>query len=246
MGNHRTEQLSGPVLVRDEDPRPFMDHLEELRRRLLRCFLWTALGVAFSWGRAGLLLSFLLGPVGPVVYLSPAEPFVIHLQVAFFGGLLLAFPLVAWEIGGFLQPAFRPAARWILPVWMAASSGLFFVGAWFGWKGLLPAALFFLQGFGGDLLTPMITVGHYVSFAGWIVVGCGLIFQLPLGILAATRAGWVRPAALVRQWRLAAVAILMAAAALTPTPDVFTQLLLAVPLAILYGGSVLLSFLVMR
>lgn len=233
------------MLVADES-RPFTDHLEELRRRLLRCFLWVGLGAVAGWQVAGSVLDRLIRPVGQVVYLSPAEPFVVYLKTAFLTGFVLAFPLLAWEVWGFVKPALRRANPWPLLLWIGVSSALFFTGAWFGWKGLLPAALAILRSFGGEGMTPMITVGHYLSFAGWIVVGCGLIFQLPLGVLAATRAGWVRPSTLVRQWRLATVAILVAAAALTPTPDIFTQLLLAAPLALLYVLSVLASFLVTR
>ena len=228
-------------MVEEDSQRPFLEHLEELRRHLLRCFLWIGLGVAVCWTQAGKILFFLLKPVGPVVYLSPVEPFVVQMKAAFFGGLLLVFPLIAWEIWGFLRPAVRPGTRWTLAPLIAASAGLFFTGSGFGWAVLLPAALFFLRGFASDLLIPMITVGHYIGFATWLVLGCGLIFQLPLGILAATRAGLIRPATLVRQWRLAAVAILIAAAVLTPTPDIFTQLLLAAPLAALYVVSILLS-----
>lgn len=236
----------GPVLVEEDSQRPFLEHLEELRRRLLRCFLWIGLGVIFCWGQAERVLSFLLKPVGPVVYLSPVEPFVVRMKTAFLGGLLVVFPLIAWEVWSFLRPAVRPGVRWTLVPLIAASAGLFFAGNWFGWAVLLPTALFFLRGFANDLLVPMITVGHYVSFATWTVIGCGLIFQLPLGVLAATRAGWIRPAVLARQWRVATVAILIAAAVLTPTPDIFTQLLLAAPLAVLYVASVGLSGLVAR
>lgn len=242
MENLLTETASGPVLVAEDPDRPFIDHLEELRRRLLRCFLWVGLGAVISWNQADFILTLLIRPVGQVVYLSPVEPFLVRMKIAFLAGLVLGFPLIAWEGWSFLRPALRRAQQWPLLLLMAASSVLFFGGAWFGWKELLPTALTLLRGFGGEAMTPMITVGHYLSFAAWLVLGCGLIFQLPLGILAVTRAGWIRPAALVRQWRLAAVAILVAAAVLTPTPDIFTQLLLAVPLALLYGVSTVLSF----
>lgn len=246
MGNLLTDEFSGPILVRNDEQRPILEHLEELRRRLLRCFLWVGLGTALCWSRAGFILALLIRPVGPVVYLSPVEPLMVHLKTAFLCGLMLGFPLVAWEVWGFFQPALRGPSRRPILLLTAASSVLFAAGAWFGWKGLLPAALTILQGFGGAEMTPMIAVGHYLSFAAWIVLGCGLIFQLPLGILAAVRAGWIRPATLVRQWRLAAVLLLAASAVLTPTPDIFTQLLLAAPLALLYGISTALSFGVAR
>ena len=240
------EPEDGVVLSLDER-RPFLDHLEELRRRCLRGFLWIGLGMIAAWHAAPRLLEILIRPVGQVVYLSPVEPFMVHLQVAFLGGLGLSFPLLAWEAWGFVRPAFSSSGRrsLVLPL-ILVSAGLFFSGAWFGWKLLLPAALKILRSFGEGLMTPMITVGSYISFAGWLIIGCGLIFQVPLAILFLAAAGLVRPATLLRQWRLAVVVILVVAAVITPTPDIFTQLLLAAPLGALYLLSVVLSFLVLK
>lgn len=240
------EEPVGPVLVRDDPPQPFVEHLEDLRRRLLRGFLWLTLGSVVAWRFADRLLAFIAAPVGKLVYLSPVEPFGVHLKTAFLGGVVLSFPLLVWEVGGFFRPALRRTQRWPVLILLPICTGLFLIGAAFGWAVLLPTALKVLQAFGSQtgILVPMLTVEHYLSFAGWLVVGCGLIFQAPVAILVLTRWGVVRPSVLVRQWRPAVVAILLAAAVLTPTPDVFTQLLLALPLAALYFVSVGLSFLV--
>ena len=237
------ESEPGEILPLDER-RPFLVHLEELRRRLLRCFLWVGLGMLASWQAAPRILEALIRPVGQVVFLSPAEPFLVHLKIAFLGGLVLAFPLLAWEAWGFLRPALPAGRRWpALAVLLPVSAGLFFLGAWFGWRWLLPGSLRILLSFGGGLMTPMLTVGNYIGFASWLIAGCGLIFQVPLAVLLLAAAGLVQPAALLKQWRLALVVILVVAAALTPTPDIFTQLLLAAPLAGLYLGSILLAML---
>ena len=202
------------------------------------------MGTLVGWRFAPRILDLLIRPVGHVVYLSPAEPLMVHLKAAFFGGFILSFPFLTWEVWGFLRPAFRPLERWSALALLPVSVGLFLFGTWFGWKVLLPAALKILLSFGAGLMTPMLTVGSYLSFAGWLIAGCGLVFQVPLVILFLTWTGLVRPQTLLRQWRLATVGILILAAALTPTPDVFTQLLLAVPLGILYllsAGLALLS-----
>lgn len=224
-----------------DERRPFLDHLEELRRRLLRSFLWVGFGTAAAWAAAPGILELLVRPVGQVVFLSPVEPFQVHLKTAFLGGLALSFPLLAWEAWGFFSPALPSRGRKPLLVSLPLSGGLFVLGMWFGWKWLLPGALKVLLSFGGGIMMPMLTVDHYVGFAGWLIVGCGLIFQVPLAVILLSAAGLVRPAALLRQWRLTLVAILAVSAVLTPTPDVFTQLLLAAPLAALYLGSVLLA-----
>lgn len=237
------EPEDGVILSLDER-RPFLDHLEELRRRLLRSFLWISLGMIVGWRAAPHLLEILIRPVGQVVFLSPVEPFLVHLKVAFLGGLGISFPLLAWEAWSFVRPVFPHQGRWPVLALIPVSAGLFFAGAWFGWKLLLPAALKILLSFGGGVMTPMITVGSYVSFAGWLIAGCGLIFQVPLVVLFLAAIGLVRPITLLRQWRPAVVGILIIAAVITPTPDIFTQLLLAGPLAGLYLLSVVLSFLV--
>ena len=237
------EPESGVVLPFD-GRRPLLDHLEELRWRFLRSFLWVGLGMIASWRLAPHLLQVLIRPVGQVVFLSPAEPFMVHLKVAFLGGLGIGFPLLAWEAWSFVRPAFPSGSRWPVLALIPVSAGLFFAGAWFGWKLLLPAALKILLSFGGDMMTPMITVGSYVSFAGWLIAGCGFIFQVPLVVLFLAAVEVVRPAALLRQWRPAVIGILIVAAVITPTPDIFTQMLLAGPLAALYLLSVIVSFLV--
>ena len=234
----------GPAPMPVDDRRPFLDHLEELRRRLLRCFLWAAVGTALAWRLTPDILRELVRPVGQLVYLSPVEPFTVRLQVAFWGGLAFSFPLLAWEGWGFLRPALRSIERWSALILLPLSVALFLIGAWFGWKLLLPAALKILFAFGAGVMTPMLTVGNYVSFASWLIVGCGLVFQVPLVILFLTRIGLVKAQTLLRQWRLAIIGILIVAAILTPTPDIFTQLLLAAPLGILYllsAGLALLS-----
>lgn len=216
--------------------------MEELRRRLLRCFFWAGLGTAAGWIFAPALLTALIRPVGQVVYLSPVEPFLTQLKAAFLGGLALSSPLLAWEVWGFLRPAFPPGRCWPVLAAVPASAALFLLGGWLGWRFLLPAALAILSGFGSEQMTPMLTVGHYVGFAGWLIVGCGLAFQLPVAVWLLSRAGLVRPGTLARQWRVAAVAILVAAAALTPTPDVASQLLLASVLGALYVLSIGVAF----
>ena len=224
--------------------RPFWDHLEDLRRHLLRALLWMGLGTAFAWRAAPRILEELVRPVGQVVYLSPAEPFLTLLKAAFLGGFVLSFPLLVLEASAFLRPAFSSAQRRALLALILISTGLFLLGAWFGWRFLLPAALTVLLRFGQGFMTPMLTVGNAVSFAGWMVVASGLAFQIPLAVWLAARLGWVRPAALLKQWRLAVVGILILAAALTPTPDVASQLIVAALMGALYLGSVGLAFLV--
>lgn len=229
-----------------EGRRPFGEHLEELRRRLLRGLLWLAAATALSWIWAPRLLAWLIEPIGQVVFLSPAEPFLVHLKAALLGGLALGSPGIAWECWSFVRPALRPAVRPRTIALAAASAALFLAGAWLGWRLLLPTSLKILLGFRTEFMVPMLSVGAAINFAFWLIAGCGLVFQIPLGIFVLCSAGWVRPVTLIRQWRLAAVALLILAAILTPGPDIVSQLILTAPLAGLYLVSVGLAWLAWR
>ncbi len=243
---NKPEPFAGPVLISDDQERPFLEHLEELRRRCLRSFLWLALGTGFAFRYSHDILIWLTRPVGRLVFLNPTEPFLIHVKIAFFGGIFLALPLLAWEGWGFVAPALVPRERRPVLLFVPLSVVLFLLGASFGWTVLVPTGLKFLLSFGSDSLVPMLTVGSYVSFTGWLIIGCGLIFQMPLGVTLLTRLGILRPRTLVRQWRLAVVGIFIVAAVLTPTPDVVNQTLLALPMIVLYLLSIGLAFLVWR
>lgn len=232
------ERFIEPVVVSEGDRFPFTLHLEELRRRILRSLLWTILGAGVTFQFASWILSWLLQPVGKVVFLSPVEPFLLHLKVAFLGGIFLSAPLIAWEIWGFLSPALRLHERRVGLFLVPVSVGLFFLGGWFGWSWLLPAALSFLLQFQSEGLAPMLTAGNTIPFIGWLVLGSGIAFQIPVVVGVLARLGVVRPVQLLRQWRPAFLGILVFAAVITPTPDIATQLLLAIPIGVLYLGSV--------
>ncbi|MBI3317852.1 MAG: twin-arginine translocase subunit TatC [Candidatus Omnitrophica bacterium] len=238
--------VSGPVLVPEENRRPFLDHLEEFRRRVIRCLAYLAVGTALSWKLVPSFLSGFVAPVREVVFFNPAEPFLLNLQTALAGGFALSFPLLAWEAWAFVSPAVYPRERRVFFFFLPASVVLFFFGAWFGWRILLPSALNFFLQFGSDVLKPMISAGGYINFSAWLVGASGLVFETPLLVLFLVWWGVISPGTLLRQWRVAVVSILAGAAVLTPTPDVITQLLLALPMAFLYAASVLLSFLVAR
>lgn len=227
-----------------EDRQPLLSHLEELRWRLLRSLGWIALGMGVAFQFSGRILAVLIAPVGKVVFLSPVEPFLVHLKVAFLGGLVVSSPLLFWEAWSFLRPAFFPKERRLILVLVPVSAGLFVGGVWFGWKLLLPTALKFLLSFSSESFVPMLTVAHYVGFAGWLIAACGFMFQMPMVVLFLAKLKWVTPRMLLRQWRMSLVGILILSAVLTPTPDMATQLLLAIPMCALYLVSVALSFMV--
>jgi len=219
---------------------PFLDHLEELRSRLI-----VSLAAVLVLSVVGYLLSdpviaFVTRPVGKVYFMGVAEAFAVKIKVALFFGLFAGSPVVFFQAWRFVAPGLTAKeVRWVLPVALALT--VFFVaGAAFCFYLVLPVGVEFLMGFATDSLVPMISVSRYISFVGWMTIAFGLVFELPVVIFLLGRMGVVSAQDLRRHRRFAIVAILVVAAIATPSPDAFSQLLLAGPLYLLFELSVAL------
>lgn len=213
------------------------EHLHELRSHLVRAGLfWAACtGIAFYFRTS--LLSAFAEPVGPLYFLDPAGAFFAYLKLAALAGLFTSVPYILFELGRFLTPAMEAPTRRALSWGLAASLALFYTGAGLGWF-LTKRAAVFLLGFASETLKPLVTADQYFGFASLLVLGTGLAFQMPVVVAVLTRAGLLSRDQLAYQWRLATLGSVLAAAFLTPSPDAFTQLLLALPLMGLYWLSV--------
>src|SRR5213083_1462981 len=224
---------------------PFLDHLEELRWRILWSLLAILLCTIVGWWLLGKvdIIEVLKRPVAPylpggrLVFTSPAEPFMLTLKVAFALGCLLASPIVIYQIWAFLAPAlYEREKRLIIPA-LAVGVVLFLAGAVACYEWLLPAALKVLLGFQRSDLTAMITIDRYFGMAVPFVVGCGLIAELPLVVTILAALGIVTPQFLGRQRRYAIVIAAFLAAILTP-PDAVSMMLMLGPLLLLYELSI--------
>lgn len=221
----------------------FWDHLDELRRRLLRSFGIVLLGAVAGFYLAPRATDFLIAPFrdqvrGSLALLAPSDGFVIQVKVAILLGVLLAMPLVAWQLYGFIGPALRKREKlWLFPVVLIATI-LFSGGIIFAWA-ILPTALEFLGSFaemGG--VQNIWSLKSYISLVLFLLLAFGVIFQLPLviGILIAT--GLV-PSGVFRKYRrYAIVGIFIISAFATPTTDWLTMTLMAAPLIVLYEVSI--------
>jgi len=219
---------------------PLLDHLEELRSRLIVC-----LGAVLVLSIVGYLLSddiltFMTRPVGKVYFMGVTEAFTVKLKIALFFGLFTASPLIFYQAWRFVSPGLTSKeVMWVLPVALAMS--LFFVlGAAFCFYLVVPIGIKFLMSFGSESVEPLLSVSRYVSFVGWMTLAFGLVFEIPVVIFILGRMGVVSVATLRRNRRFAIAAILILAALVTPSPDAFSQLLLAAPLYLLFELSVLL------
>ncbi len=232
---------------------PFLDHLEELRWRLLYSLLAIVLATVVGWVIVGRIdvIGLLMRPIAPHLpggrlnYTSPTDPFFITLKFAFIIGLVLASPFVLYQLWAFLAPAlYEREKRLIVPALMAGVL-LFVAGAAGGYFLVLPRALAVLLGFQNQALQPIITADRYFGFAAQIILAFGAVTELPLVVILLTATGVVTPAGLRKNRRFALLVAAALAAFLTP-PDVLSMLMMMVPLLLLYEVSIWCSWIVTR
>ena len=224
----------------DPDKMSFLEHLDELRSRLIKVLLWLIVGTAVCWSFRDPIFHFLTQPLRvshpdiKFIFTSPSEALMLKLKMSFFVGIFLSAPCVLYQIWAFVAPGlYRHEKAYALPFIMAGT--LFFLGgAAFGHYYLFPITFRFLVDFGGEDMQFLPKVGEYYSFYSWFLLGLGLVFQLPVVIFVLSRIGLVTPGFLLRKFKYAVVISFVVAAIITPTPDMVTQSLLALPMLGLY------------
>lgn len=233
---------------------PFLDHLEELRWRIIWSLAALIVGVvtAFFLVYRFDLLTWMQGPILPflhghkLVYTHPGDGFSILLQTSILVGIVIALPVVIWQVYAFLSPALhRHEKRIAIPVILGAVL-LFVVGAALAWYFVLPMTLRFLFNLGDKAFDQMITVSEYFGFVSSMVLAMGAVFELPIAILLLSVFGLVTPKFLAKFRRHALLGSYIAAAIITPGDLFITSLALMVPLYMLYELSIILSYLVVR
>ena len=220
----------------------FVEHLEELRRRLIVSLHAVFLAAGILWGWSGAILTWLARPAGSLVFLAPTEAFFIRLKVAFLAGLFLSLPVILYQTWAFTACAMGEGTRRIVRLILPVSYLLFLAGSALCLFVVVPAAVRFLAACGTENVRPMLAVGAYVDFVSAMTLAFGAVFQIPLILIFLQRFGLVSTAELADKRPYIYVSIFTAAAFLTPGPDVFSQLALAFPMCLLFE----LSLLVMR
>lgn len=233
---------------------PLTDHLDELRWRIIKSLVAVAaaFGACFMFNRE--IIGIILEPArkaaivhGNLVFTAPAEYFIAALKVSFFAGLFLSLPFLLYQVMAFVSPGLTAyERRWAGPMTVAAAL-LFGVGAAFSYFALLPLGFKFLIGFApADIVSPMLSIGSVLSFSTLFLFATGGIFQLPLVLLGLSLMGVVSSAQLGKFRRVFIVVAFLTGALLSPSPDVFSQCLLAAALLLLYEFSIVLMRLARR
>lgn len=233
---------------------PFLDHLEELRWRLI----WS-LGAVAIFAILGFVLvtrfdvlGLLVEPIQPFLhgsklkYLSPTEPFFITLKLGIIVGVLLASPVVVYHIWAFLSPALMPTEKRAIVPSLYLGVALFTVGMAMAYYVVLPVTLGFTMGFQTESLEQNIVIGEYLTVVIRLLLAFGLVFEMPVVILALSALGVVTPDFLASKRRYAIAAITVVSSVITPGDVVTVTIMMMIPLIALYELSIVLSRLVTR
>jgi sec-independent protein translocase protein TatC len=225
----------------------FLDHLEELRRRIVYSAAAVAVGFGVAWWKVERIYDIMQRPImdalhsngmsEKLVYLNPTEPFNLYLKIAALAGLFLTSPFVLYQVWMFISPGlYRNEKRYVVP-FMVSTITLFTLGGYFGYKVAYPRALEFLIHFGRQF-QPMITIGEYTQLFLSIILGMGLIFELPILVFFLSLMGIVTPGFMLKNFRYSILVIFIVAAIVTPTPDIVNMCIFAAPMIALYALSI--------
>lgn len=227
-------------MSKSPEDQSFFDHYEELRSRLIKSIAAIVIGACLFSFILDEVFVFLIKPVGKLVFIAPGEAFVTRIMLTLFGGLFLALPVILYQIWRFIAAGLRKNEMKYVSIFAPCSFFLFIVGGLFAYFVAIPISIRFLLSFSTDLIVPMITIKSYISFVGTMLLAFGIVFELPLVLVFLTKIGIATPAFLIDKRKYAVVIILIASAFITP-PDFITQIILAVPLVILYEIGIIAS-----
>ena len=228
----------------------FLEHLEELRVRLIHCLLALVVGMIACWFIRERLFHELTQPLRDAfpgvefIVTSLTEPVMLYMKMSFFAGIFVVSPYLMYQVWAFISPGlYRNEKLYAIP-FIGFGSLFFIAGAAFGHFYLIPATSGFLLAFAGTDMKVMPKVGEYFEFYSWFLLALGVMFQTPVLMGVVARIGLVTPGFLLRNFKYAFLAAFVIAAVLTPTPDAVTQTMLAAPMIVLYLLGVAVAWVV--
>lgn len=231
----------------NEKTMPFMDHLEDLRRCLIKCLVTVVVFSIGSYVFSKHVMSFLTAPYPQkLIFLSPAEGFMIQIKISFFAGLIVSLPFLFGFLWQFIAPGLYKRERTVTKVFILLTTLCFLTGAAFAYYLIIPVGLKFLLGFQTDSLVATITIEKYLSFVTVMILSFGIVFEMPILAYLLSYLELLTPQFMRKYRPHAIVLIFIVAAVITPTVDPFTQIMLGVPLTILYEISIIISGMVLR
>lgn len=218
----------------DDGSMSLIAHLTELRARLIKSLLAVAVGSGVGYYFIDDIMHYLTLPAGKLYYMQPSEAFFTYIKVAVVAGFLLALPVVFYQVWRFFLPALTRRERMTLGIVVPVSVLLFFAGIAFAFFLVLPAGIRFFMGFGNAELEALFSVDRYFDFTLSFVLPFGFVFELPLIITILGKLGILTSKFLGRYQRIVIFLSFVLGAIITPTPDIFTQSMIALPMIVLY------------
>ncbi|MBI4765219.1 MAG: twin-arginine translocase subunit TatC [Deltaproteobacteria bacterium] len=225
---------------------PFTAHLAELRKRLIICFGAVGIGFAAAYAFSAEIFSWLVQPLIKVlppgdklVFTALPEAFFIYLKASLIGGIVLASPVIFYELWMFVAPGLHQKEKKFVLPFVIISTLLFAAGALFGYYVIFPVGFRFLVGFSTENIRALPSLQLYLSFCLKLLLGFGLVFEFPVLAYFLGRAGIINSRMMAKNRRVAVLLIFIIAAVLTP-PDIVSQIILAIPLYLLFEGSILI------
>ena len=235
-------------MIRDSSEMPFWDHLEELRWRLVKSIIAIIICAFIAYRFSDIIVNFLMLPAKEQTIdlnfqvLKVTSMFSIKLSIALFGGIILGLPIILYQIWRFISPAFQYNYGLSVILVILFSSLFFFIGMSFAYYVIIPFSLSFFTSLANDKIEVAydFTLESYIIYVIWIVFGSGLLFQLPIISTFLTRIGLLTPEFL-RQYRKIAIVVFLIISAIITPPDPLSQILMVIPLILLYEFSILIS-----
>ncbi len=220
-----------------------IEHLEELRDRLIKSVIALTVTTMLSFAFAKQFLQILIAPMGqtPPVSPSPTTTIVVFTKVALISGVAMAMPVLVYQLISYIAPGLKPQEKKYLYLVLPGATLSYIAGIAFAYFVMLPTAIPFLKGFLSDIIEPTWFIDKYISFITSLLFWVGLSFETPLLIFFLAKLGIVTPEVLSRYRKYAILVIAVISAVITPTPDPFNMLLVMVPLILLYEIGILLA-----
>lgn len=237
------EDDSKQIEAEDDGSMTLIAHLTELRSRLIKSLIAVAVGSVVGYCFIGDIMHYLTLPAGKLYYMQPSEAFFTYIKVAIVAGFLLALPVVFYQAWRFFLPALTRKERLVLGLVVPISVLLFFAGLAFSFFLVLPAGIRFFMSFGNGELEALFSVNRYFDFVISFVLPFGFVFELPLIITILGKIGILSSRFLGKYQRIVIFLSFILGAIITPTPDIFTQSMIALPMIVLYEvGYLIIRF----
>jgi len=222
------------------------EHLDEMRYRVIVSLIALGIATVASIPFAPYILAMLKSPAAGVInklaFFGPEEAFMIYMRVSFVAGIFISFPIIAYQIWAFVAPAIGGNFKKYIIYFLFSTSFVFATGCLFAYFMLIPNALKFLLNIGQGELEPVISATRYISFTTFLIIACGLVFQMPILAFFLTKVGLMNAKVLRKNFKYALIIIFVLAAVITPTGDAFNMLALALPMLFLYEVSIWVSW----